>query len=212
MKNKKELKLSDEEFGLEDDKFYFKDEVSKSSSIFYFLMIVLIAIFFYIIQINWLNLNQYNQIKSQENYPVEQIFKEQISFYGIDYPKFKNESGVNYFLKGQELDKYWNNCIGSCEMPSTDRFTMISSNQSFINWACNERVKEDKYSATKYAMWKLNKQGCVLTNLNEVIQKDKEEIKELKWQKQKEMEIYLVILLIIFLVILSILKKIIKNK
>lgn len=203
---------TDKEFGLEDEKFYFKQEVKKSNSIFKFLLIVLIAIFLYIIQINWLNLNQYNQIKSNETYPVETIFKEQIAYYGSDYSKFKNESKVKLILNNEELNKYWNNCIGSCEIPATSRFSLISSNQEFINWACNERVKEENYSATKYAIWKLNKEGCILTNLEEVKKKDKEEIKNLKWEKQKEMEIYLVVLLIVFLGILSVVKKIIKNK
>ena len=110
---------TDKEFGLEDEKFYFKQEVKKSNVIFNFLLIVLMAIFLYIIQINWLNLNQYNQIKSNENYPVETIFKEQIAYYGSDYSatsfitdfyKFPFESlAVNDIQKNTQSIKYLSN-------------------------------------------------------------------------------------------------------
>lgn len=203
---------NDKEFELEDERYYFENNVQKSKSIWYFLLVILVVISLYILKINWINLNEYNSIKSNEKYPVETVVKDQISYFGEDYKKFKANNGVNTVLTGEELEKYWSNCIGSCEIPGTDRFQYISQKQKFINWACNEREKEQHYSATKYAIWKLNKEGCVLTNLKEIKTKDKEEIAHLRWEKQKEMEIYLVILLIIFLGILHSIKKIIKNK
>lgn len=201
----------EKEFELEDERFYFKQE-RENSSVFYILLIVWLAIASVILHINWVNLNEYNNIKSEENYPLTTVYKEQISFYGKDYDKFKNNSGVNKVLSKQEVDKYWNNCIGRCEIPSTERFYLISEKQEFINWACNERTKEQQYSATQFTKWKVNKQGCVLTNLEEVKNKDKEDISNRKWEKQKEMQIYLVLLLLVFLLILHSVKKIIKNK
>lgn len=202
----------EKEFGLEDERYYFKNESPKSNSGIYIILMILCFLSIYIININWTNLNQYNLIKSEEKYPVEMVIKEQIAYFGQDYTKFKNNSGINQVLSEKELENYWSNCIGSCEIPSTDRFQYISNKQEFINWACNERMKEQHYSATKYTVWKVNKEGCILTNLEEVKKKDKEEITHLRWEKQKEMEIYLIILLIIFLGILHSIKKIIKNK
>lgn len=202
----------EEEFGNEDEKFYFKDEVKKSSSISYVLLAILTVIAIYILQLNWVNLNQYNNIRSEERYPVQEIFKEQIPYFGHDYKLFKEQSGIKTVLSENELNKYWSNCVGSCEIPATNRFKVISEKQNFINWTCNERVKEEHFSGTQYAIWKLNVDGCLLTNSSEVKAKDKEEISRLKWEKQKEMEGYLVLLLIVFLFILQTTKKIIKKK
>jgi hypothetical protein len=201
----------EKEFKLEEKKDCFKNKFSKSNLFLYLILIILFGLFIYIFKINWYNLNQYDSIKSEERYPQETVYKEQIAYYGQDYNKFKEQSSINKILKDKELYKYWANCIGSCEIPSTDRFRYISEKQDFINWACNERIKEYKFTAIKYAIWKLNKEGCVLTNLEEIKKKDKEEIAHLRLEKQKEIEIYLIILLVNFLIILSLIDKIIKK-
>lgn len=201
-----------DEFGKEDEKYYFKNEVKVFSRWLYVIVLILVMALLYVFEINWTNLNQYNAIKSKEKYPVEEVFKEQISYYGNNYKKFKEKSEVNDVLKEEELISFWDNCVGSCEIPSTNRFKYISNKPSFVNWACNERIKEEQYSGTQYTIWKLNKEGCVLTNIEDVKKKDKEEIERLKWEKQKEMEIYLLIFFVIFLFILNIVRKVIKNK
>lgn len=200
------------EFELEDERFYFKKTQDKSHSIYYVLLTVWLALAMLILHINWVNLNEYNSIKSDENYPLTTVYKDQISFYGDNYTQFKNNSKINKVLNSKEVEKYWNNCIGRCEIPSTERFYLVSNKPEFINWACNERNKELHYSGTQFAIWKINKQGCVLTNLEQVKNKDKQDIDNRKWQKQKEMEIYLILLLLTFLCILHSVKKLIKNK
>lgn len=205
-------KNNNKHFELEDERFYFKQTQEKSSSIFYVVLVFLLVLAVMILHINWNKLNEYNSIKSNENYPLTTVYKDQISFYGQDYDKFKQDNNVNKVLSPKEVEKYWNNCIGRCEIPSTERFYLISNKQEFINWACNERNKELHYSATNFAIWKTNKQGCVLTNLDQVKKQDKEDIASRKWQKQKQMEVYLVLLLLVFLCILHIVKKIMKNK
>lgn len=201
-----------EEFENNDEVFYFKNEVKKTNPIMYIILAILLAMSVYVLKVNWTNLNQYNEIRSEEKYPVGKIFKDQIGYFGNDYELFKKNSGVNNILSKDEIQKYWNNCIGSCEIPGSNRFKVINEKQEFINWVCNERAKEEKYSGTKYAIWKLNVDGCILTNLDEIKEKDKEEIKSLKWEKQKEMEIYIAIFLVLFLGILNILRNIMKKK
>lgn len=206
------LKEEDKEFESEDERYYFKNETSENNRELSVLLMVFIVINIYIFNINWTNLNQYSSIKSEEKYPEKLVIKDQIAYFGKDYSTFKKESKVNEVLNAKEVEKYWSNCIGSCEIPSSDRFQYISDKKEFINWVCNERTKEQNYSATKYTVWKLNKEGCILTNLEEVKMKDKKEISDLRWEKQKEMEIYLGIFLFFFLGILHCIKKIIQNK
>lgn len=200
------------EFENEDEKFYFKNNVKKSSVMSYVILVVLIIFEIYTLQVNWFNLNEYGNIKSKENYSSEIINKEQIPYFGNNYKLFKEKSEIKTVLSENELKKYWDNCIGSCEIPATSRFKFISEKQNFINWVCNERVKEENFSATQYAIWKFNTDGCVLTNITEIKQKDKNDIAKLKWEKQKEIDIYIVLFLIVFLLILQTTKNIIKNK
>lgn len=194
-----------------DAKINFNHDIKKPSFMVYLCFVILIPIWFYSMLFTWGKLNEYNNIYTKEKYPIELIVKEQISYYGKDYTQFKKESGINKILTGKELNQYWNECIGSCEVPASNRFKNISNKQLFVNWVCNERVKEENYSATKYAVWKTNIEGCSLSNLEEVKIKDKSEISSLKWGKQKEMIVSLIVFFISFLGILTNLKIILKN-
>lgn len=200
------------DFDKEEGKIYFNQEIKPISKTTYFWLIVWSISFLILTYVNWENLSELNKIKSNENYPELIIEKDQLGYYGNNYEKMKNESLVNKLLKNDELKKYWDNCVGRCEIPETRRFKVISKSQDFINWVCNERVREEKYTGTKYAKWKLTMEGCELMNIDEVKSKDKEEIAELRWEKKKEIGMYLIGILINVLFILNIVKNLIKKK
>jgi hypothetical protein len=201
------------DFDKEEGKIYFNQEIKPPSKVSYFWLVIWSISFIILSYINWGNLNDLNKIKSNENYPILVIEKDQLGYYGNNYDKMRTESLVNKLLKKEEVDKYWNNCIGHCEIPETRRFKVISQSKDFINWACNERVREENYTGTKYAKWKLTMEGCELTNIDEIKKKDKEEIAELRWEKKKEIGIYLIGILINVLFILRVIKGIVtKNE
>ena len=200
------------DFDKEEGKTYFNQEIVPPKKRHYFWLIMWSILFLILSYINWCNLNELNKIKSNENYPVNVIEKEQLGYYGNNYNQIKSDSPVNKLLNNDELKKYWNNCVGQCEVPETRRLKVISKSQDFINWACNERVREEKYTGTKYAKWKLTMEGCELTNIDEIKDKDREEISQLRWEKKKEIGIYLVGILINVLFILNVVKNLIKKK
>ena len=193
-------------------KIYFNNELKEVSTFKYIFLVFSIFLFFYIFYLNWIQLSEYEQIRSVKNYPMLEIKKEQISYFGNNFIQFKKDNDVNKFLIDKELDNYWVNCIGNCEIPDTRRFKNISQNQNFINWACNERIKEFNFTGLKYAIWKLDTEGCVLTNYEELKKKDEEEINNLKLLKKKEMLKYITVLLIYLLCNLFIIKKIMNKK
>lgn len=200
------------DFDKEEGKTYFNQEIVPPKKRHYFWLIVWSISFLLLSYVNWCNLNDLSKIKSKEYYPVNVIEKDQLGYYGNNYSQMKSNSPVNKLLNNDELNKYWNNCIGQCEVPETRRLKVISKSQEFINWACNERVREEKYTGTKYAKWKLTMEGCELTNIDEIKDKDREEISQLRWEKKKEIGIYLIGILINVLFILNIVKNLIKKK
>jgi len=200
------------DFDKEEGKTYFNQEIVPPKKRHYFWLIVWSISFLLLSYVNWCNLNELSKIKSKEYYPVNVIEKDQLGYYGNNYSQMKSNSPVNKLLNNDELNKYWNNCIGQCEVPETRRLKVISKSQDFINWACNERVGEEKYTGTKYAKWKLTMEGCELTNIDEIKDKDKEEISQLRWEKKKEIGIYLIGILINVLFLLNIVKNLIKKK
>lgn len=200
------------DFDKEEGKTYFNQEIVPPKKRHYFWLIVWSISFLLLSYVNWCNLNDLSKIKSKEYYPVNVIEKDQLGYYGNNYSQMKSNSPVNKLLNNDELNKYWNNCIGQCEVPETRRLKVISKSQEFINWACNERVREEKYTGTKYAKWKLTMEGCELTNIDEIKDKDREEISQLRWEKKKEIGIYLIGILINVLFILNIVKSLIKKK
>lgn len=200
------------DFDKEEGKTYFNQEIVPPKKRHYFWLIVWSISFLLLSYVNWCNLNELSKIKSKEYYPVNVIEKDQLGYYGNNYIQMKSNSPVNKLLNNDELNKYWNNCVGQCEVPETRRLKVISKSQEFINWACNERVREEKYTGTKYAKWKLTMEGCELTNIDEIKDKDREEISQLRWEKKKEIGIYLIGILINVLFILNIVKSLIKKK
>jgi len=200
------------DFDKEEGKTYFNQEIVPPKKRHYFWLIVWSISFLLLSYVNWCNLNELSKIKSKEYYPVNVIEKDQLGYYVNNYSQMKSNSPVNKLLNNDELNKYWNNCIGQCEVPETRRLKVISKSQDFINWACNERVREEKYTGTKYAKWKLTMEGCELTNIDEIKDKDKEEISQLRWEKKKEIGIYLIGILINVLFLLNIVKNLIKKK